>query len=80
MASIRCAGSGMSKCFPCNCEMVRSASSCIQARKFSRPSMRRAGSSSRIATASARVAPGRIRLLTCACPARSRAISSQLQA
>jgi hypothetical protein len=36
MASIRCAGSGMSKCFPCNCEMARSASSCIQARKFSR--------------------------------------------
>ncbi|MGD0246834.1 MAG: hypothetical protein ABSB59_41790 [Streptosporangiaceae bacterium] len=49
---------------PFSSEMVRSASSCIQARKFSRPSMRRTGSPSRTATASSRVAPGRMRLLT----------------
>jgi len=60
MASIRRAGSGMSKWVPCSSAMVVSAKSCIQARSASRPTIRRCGSASSAAAASATDPPGTI--------------------
>ena len=56
--SMRRTGSGMSKWTPASSSTVRSASSCIQSRNASLPSMNRAGSSSSSCAASAMVPPG----------------------
>ena len=60
--SIRRTGSGMSKWVSAMSARVRSARSCIQSRKLSAPSIRRAGSLSMWATASAIVAPSPARV------------------
>ena len=73
-------GSGMSKCTSAISATVRSASSCIQSRKRSRPSMERAGSPSRAATASSTVLPGTMRSAVSTISSSSRLSSAQPQA
>ena len=60
MHSMRRTGSGTSNCVSVSWETASSALTCIHSRRASVPSRAYAGSSSRIATASSMLAPGRI--------------------